>query len=232
MNTSSQLVKTPYGTIRESGPAGSLSDHATRFMIDIIDVPRGVRAVDAGCGTGVLGIFMAQAGAGHVIGTDIGTDILKAARYNAEVNGIRNIEFREGSLLEPIEDHVGLVVALLPHKPAPRPFNRRYYGGPEGTDLLVPLIRQAHKRLADRGLLYLYLNSIANPRSVLDVMREGFDTSLVAEKKRYFTKDEFDGLTEGMFKYLCDLRSCGISEFEEDSSGLYFTARIYRGQRL
>lgn len=226
------VLKTSHGTINEWGPGPILSDHATAFMMEHMDVPGGARAVDAGCGTGVLAIFMALAGASRVTGTDIDGRSLDAARYNAAINSINNVEFLEGSLLGPVTGPVDLVAALLPHKPSPRPFNRRYYGGDDGTGLLIPLIDEARRKLAAGGTLYLYLNGIANPEKVLAAFREGFEIQMAAEKKRYFSREEFDALTEGMFEYLVAMRNKGMSEFFEDEGGLYFMARVWKGTLL
>ncbi len=223
------VLDTSHGSIREWGPGRVLSDHATAFMMRHMVVPRGARAVDAGCGTGVLAIFMALAGASRVIGTDIDRASLEAARYNAAINNINNAEFLEGSLLDPVSGPVDLVAALLPHKPAPRPFDHRYYGGEDGTGLVIPLIDEARRKLAPGGKLYLYLNGIANPKKVLTIFHEGFETHMVAEKKRPFTREEFDSLTEGMFEHLVAMRDKGMSEFFEDEEGLYFMARIWKG---
>ncbi len=201
-------------------------------MVDHILVPQGARAAEAGCGTGVLSICMAMAGARTVVGTDIDCASLRAARHNALINKVANVEFMEGSLLDPVPGPLDLAVALLPHKPAPRPFDARYYGGPDGTDLLLPLIDQAAQRLVAGGYLYLYLNSIANPRRVLAVLDSRFRVRLAGEKRRYFTRDEFDALTPGMFDYLCDQRKGDMAEFYEEGSGLYFMARIYEAVLL
>ena len=224
---SKAIVATPHGLLKEFGPRALLSDHATRFMMEYIQVPRGGRAAEAGCGTGVLSVYMAMAGARYVVGTDVDADSLAAARHNAMVNDVTGVEFIEGSLLEPVKGPLDLVVALLPHKPAPRPFNRRYYGGPDGTDLLLALIDQAAHKVVSGGYLYLYLNSIANQPRIMATLDARFLVRLAGEKKRYFTHKEFDDLTPGMFDYLCDLRKQGMAEFDEDGSGPHFMARIY-----
>lgn len=224
---SEAIVQTPCGILREYGPAADLSDHATRFMIDHMNIPKGAKASEAGCGTGVLSIYMAMAGAASVIGTDIDGTSLKAARYNALINNVPNVKFVKGSLLKKVAGPLDFIVALLPHKPAPGPFNNRYYGGPDGTDLLLPLINQASERLVSGGCLYLYHNSIANPQRVMAVLSKLFQIRVAGEKKRYFTREEFDGLISGMFEYLSNLREQGIAEFYEDRTGFYFVARVY-----
>jgi methylase of polypeptide subunit release factors len=222
---------TSAGPIEERGPTSLLADHAKEFTWRHLRVRPGDRVAEPGCGTGVLSLFCAKAGAAHVVGTDIDRAALAAARANALRNGSLMVEFREGSLLEPVAAPLDLVVALLPHKPATRPFNPRYYGGHDGTDLLRAVIGQAAERLVAGGRLVLYANSIANPRRVLTAFERAFAVRLLAEKRRYFTREEFDALTPGMVDHLTVQRAHGEADFDEDDSGLYFLARLYEGIR-
>ncbi len=227
-----RLHQTPVGVIEESGPTELLADHATEFIRVHLAVQPGERVAEPGCGTGVLSLFCALAGAGTVVGTDIDAVALQAARDNAQRNRVRNVEFRQGNLLDPVAGPLDLVVALLPHKPAPRPFNHRYFGGPDGSDLLLAVISQAAERLRPGGRLVLYVNSIANPQRVASVFSRQFSVRLLAEKRRPFSRDEFDELTPGMFAHLEAQRSRGLAEFAEDNHGLYFMARLFEGTRL
>lgn len=225
------VVPSPAGAIVEYGPPGLLSDHATRFMMDHIEIPGSARVAEAGCGTGVLSIFAALAGARSVTGTDIDDLALEAAAMNRHANGTPQVQFIKGNLLEPVSETLDMVLALLPHKPAPCTFDHRYYGGDDGTDLLLPVVGQAAEHLVPGGIFYLYLNSIAHVARVMDLLEQYFGVSLVAEKKRYFTREEFNGLAPGMFAHLETLRAKGISHYGEDREGLFFMARIYKGVR-
>ena len=215
----------------EQGPAPLLADHATMFVLEHLAVRRGDRVAEPGCGTGVLSLCAAMAGAASVVGTDIDPEALAAARQNAALNGIGNVRFVEGNLLEPVAPPLDFVVALLPHKPAPRAFNHRYYGGRDGTDLLRAVIHQSADRVVAGGRLVLYVNSIAHPRRVGDEFNRHFDVRLLGEKRRDFTREEFDGLTPGMFAHLEAQRAHGEAEFGRDEKGLYFMARLYEGIR-
>jgi SAM-dependent methyltransferase len=226
------VVPSPLGDIIEYGTPELLSDHATRFMMEHMAVPRSARVAEVGCGTGVLSIYAALAGADRVTGTDIDNTALTAARLNGHVNGTPQVQFVKGSLLDPVSGPLDMVLALLPHKPAPQHFNHRYYGGEDGTDLLLPAITQAAERLTKDGVLLLYLNSIAHEARVMGLLARFFCVSLIAEKKRYFTCEEFDGLVPGMFEHLEGLKTKGVSSFSEDEEGLFFMARIYEGRRL
>ncbi len=222
-------LHTPAGPLVDVAPPPLRFDHATEFMLPFIRVAPGVRAAEPGCGSGMLALYMGRAGAGSVIGTDVDRAALAAARENAVRNSVGNAEFVEGSLLEPIAGALDLVVANLPHRPAPRPFDARYYGGCDGTDLLRAAIAQARERLVRDGRLYLYANSIANPGRVRAALGEAFDVRLCGEKRRYYTEEELDALTPGLYAHIAALAREGTAEIHEDARGTFFFGRVYEG---
>lgn len=222
--------------VRERGRPGYVADHASRFLAAHLTVPAGAVVAEPGCGTATLSVVAVRLGAGRVYATDVDPAALAFARATVEANGAAaSVSVLAGSLLEPLPPAVrpGLILALLPHKPAPAPFSVRYYGGPDGTDLLRGLIEQAAHRLAPRGALLLYHNSIANlPRIRASAAAGGLGVEVVAARKRYFTAAEFDGYAAGGMAHLERLRAEGTAEFHRDAWGLYFVARLLRLERL
>ncbi len=219
----------PAGALLDGAPPSLRFDASTEFMARFVRVAPGARAAEPACGSGMLSLSMARSGARQVIGTDVDPAALEAARANAALNAVANAEFVEGDLLEPVAGPLDVVAALLPHRPAPRPFNRRFYGGPDGTDLLLALIAQARARLAPGGRLYLYVNSIANPHRVRAALDEGFDATVCGERKRYFTREELDALTPGLHAHILALGARGLAELGADEGGSFFTGRVYEG---
>jgi hypothetical protein len=59
------------------------------------------RALDVGTGCGVLALVAARH-SDRVIATDTNQRALNFAAFNAELNGVTNVEFRQGSLFEPV----------------------------------------------------------------------------------------------------------------------------------
>ena len=59
------------------------------------------RTLDLGTGCGVLAI-LAAAHSGHVVATDLNPRTRDFCEFNASLNGVENVEFREGSGFEPV----------------------------------------------------------------------------------------------------------------------------------
>jgi Methyltransferase small domain len=77
------------------------------------------RALDVGTGCGIQAI-LASRHAEQVIATDVSERALAFAQFNLAVNGIENVELRQGSFLEPVEgERFDLVVANPPYVVSP-----------------------------------------------------------------------------------------------------------------
>jgi methylase of polypeptide subunit release factors len=94
----------------EPGIHGELSaDHvlgvsAASLSLANVTIRRKVKtALDLGTGAGIQA-FLAARHAERVIGTDINPRALNFAKFNAKLNEIDNIEWRQGSLYEPVAD--------------------------------------------------------------------------------------------------------------------------------
>ena len=60
-------------------------------------------ALDLGTGSGVQA-FLAARHSGHVVGLDLNPRALRLARLNAALNGVENVDWRQGDLFEPVRD--------------------------------------------------------------------------------------------------------------------------------
>src|SRR5208282_2633960 len=60
------------------------------------------RMLDLGCGAGSCAMLFARQAA-HIVGTDINSRAITLSRVNAALNGISNLDFREGDLFAPVE---------------------------------------------------------------------------------------------------------------------------------
>jgi methylase of polypeptide subunit release factors len=120
------------------------------------------RALDLGTGCGIQAMH-ASRHARHVVATDISVRALELAALNTELNGIGNVEFRLGSLFEPVAgetfDHI---VSNPPFVITPRSDGVPEYeyrdGGMVGDGLVEAVIRSAGEHLTPGGVAQLLAN--------------------------------------------------------------------------
>lgn len=93
---------------------------ASRTLAELIVPAPVARALDLGTGCGIQALLVSRH-ADEVIATDISARALAFAELNAQLNGVHNIEFRLGSLFEPVVGEAfDLVVSNPPFVITPR----------------------------------------------------------------------------------------------------------------
>ena len=119
-------------------------------------------ALDLGTGCGIQALHAARH-ATRVVATDISPRALEIAALNAELNGIRNIEFRLGSLFEPVVgERFGHIVSNPPFVITPRAEGVPSYeyrdGGMVGDALVASVIAGLAAHLEPGGIAQLLGN--------------------------------------------------------------------------
>ena len=101
--------------MRESGEA----------LVADVGVAPGMRVLDLGCGDGTTAVPAARAGA-DVLGVDISSNLVAAARRRAQEEGLTNLRVEEGdatNLGELGDDSFNLVLSVFGAMFAPKPFD-------------------------------------------------------------------------------------------------------------
>jgi methylase of polypeptide subunit release factors len=119
-------------------------------------------ALDLGTGCGIQAMHAARH-ARRVVATDISRRALELARFNARLNGIANIEFRLGSLFEPVSgERFGHIVSNPPFVITPRvegvPAYEYRDGGLVGDALVAAVVAGAAEHLEPGGIAQLLGN--------------------------------------------------------------------------
>lgn len=110
------------------------------------------RGLDLGTGCGVQGLLMARH-AKHVVCTDVNPRALAIASFNASLNEITNVEFRPGSMFEPVSgERFDLVVANPPFAISPGSKFMFRDGGQQGDGFVEQIARQVPAYLKAGGL--------------------------------------------------------------------------------
>jgi carbamoyltransferase len=119
---------------------------APRYSVD--------RVLDLCCGSGVQGLIASRY-AKTVVSIDINPRAIRYARFNAQLNGVRNIEFRLGNLYESIEGRFDTILANPPFVPSPTQEFRFRDGGETGEDILSAIVKGSDQYLTEKGHLFI-----------------------------------------------------------------------------
>ncbi|MDO5298439.1 MAG: 50S ribosomal protein L11 methyltransferase [Clostridia bacterium] len=101
----------------DPGMAFGTGTHETTFMcMQQLEkyVKPGCRAIDVGCGSGILGLAAAKLGAGDVLAIDLDELAVKVAAENTQKNGLDgSVRVVHGDLLEQREEKADVIVANI-----------------------------------------------------------------------------------------------------------------------
>jgi release factor glutamine methyltransferase len=131
---------------------------------------RGKSVVEVGCGSGILSLSAARAGAREVVALDINPAAAEAAQANAAKNRLPQVKSLRSDLFSalPSSRKFDVIISSPPSfSGEPRDeADRAWHAGPGYRDIL-PLFDQAAERLAPDGRMYLLISSDTN-RPLMD----------------------------------------------------------------
>lgn len=120
-------------------------------------------ALDLGTGSGVQA-FLAARHSERVVGVDLSPRALRVARLNAALNGIENVEWRQGDLFEPVRgERFGLVAANPPFVVSPAQELTYRDGGLGGDELSRVALTGAARHLDEGGFASVLCSWVEEP---------------------------------------------------------------------
>jgi len=169
----------------------------------------GLEVLDLGTGSGFLAILSSKLGADRIVATDVSRRALEVARENARLNGVDNIDFRLGSVYEPVEDEVfDLIICNPPMTPSKDPLPEYTWGGIDGRAILEQVVKDAPRHLRRGGRLIMPVISLVGVDKVYALMRQaGLNPHAVDYVTHPFGKtlmrllDHIKGLRDADFFY-------------------------------
>jgi len=158
------------------------------LLLKHVEVRPNQTLLDMGCGTGLVGIHAAKAGA-EVTAADLNPHAVECARQNAFRNNLR-IEVVESNLFEKIQGNFDIIAFNPPYLPDRSGLTswaeRAWSGGSEGTDIILRFMEEAWKHLTPDGQIILILSSLGGLLRVLRAAKERYITELLEENHMFF----------------------------------------------
>jgi methylase of polypeptide subunit release factors len=114
--------------------------------------------LDLGTGFGVQAL-LASRHSGRVVGTDVNARALNVAAFNAALNQVGNVEFREGSLFDPVKgEKFDLIACNPPYVISPESGLIFRDSGTVGDGLSRQIVREAPAHLNEGGFAAIRCN--------------------------------------------------------------------------
>jgi methylase of polypeptide subunit release factors len=149
------------GEVRPDHVAGV---HGPSLTLSQLTVRRPVEtALDVGAGSGIQAI-LASRHSGQVVATDVNARALDFVAFNARLNGVENVEVREGSFFEPVEgSRFGLVTCNPPYVISPESAYLFRDGGLEGDNVSRHVVEGAPAVLEEGAFATLLVSWVVPP---------------------------------------------------------------------
>jgi release factor glutamine methyltransferase len=153
-----------------------------------LEAPEGRSVLDLCCGSGVIGIAAARAGADPVTAVDISRRAALTARINARRNGVR-VRALRGRLFDAVgSERFDFIVSNPPYVPAPdggipaRGPERAWDAGSDGRVLLDEICARAPRHLRPGGAIMLVHSSLIGVEPTLEALAAGGLEGTVLER--------------------------------------------------
>lgn len=133
--------------------------NATSVTLAHLTVRTPVGAVlDMGTGCGVQALLAARQ-AGQVVATDVNAKALGFTAFNAQLNGIHNIQCRQGSFFQPVAgNQFDLIVSNPPYVISPDTSYIFRDGGLPGDSVSAEVVKESPAFLAEGGFAHILCN--------------------------------------------------------------------------
>lgn len=157
----------------------------TYLLLEAVRDKKDLKALDMGCGTGIIAIYLAKQGC-KVTAADINDLALQNTKFNAEMNEVR-IEIIKSNLFSNIKGRFDLIVFNPPYLPTKNE-DVSWDGGEEGIEVIREFLKNAHKHLEKNGEIYVVMSTLGNIKRIKEEFGGIYKFEEVISKNIFFER--------------------------------------------
>ena len=157
----------------------------TFLLLSAVEVERGEKALEMGCGSGIISLHMAKTGA-LVTAVDTDERAVEATRNSASMNGLE-IRVVRSDLFEAVTDRFDLIVFNPPYLRGEVRGQEDlcWAGGEDGVRLTARFLDETRAHLESRGRILLLISDDMEPEALGRALT-GWNVETVASKTLFF----------------------------------------------
>jgi release factor glutamine methyltransferase len=157
------------------------------LFIESLDIKKGEKVLEIGCGSGVVSIHCALSGA-NVTSGDINPKAVELTRINSELNSV-TLDVRETDVYSNISGRFDTILFNLPYLPVDEEglLAKSWSGGPDGLGPLPELLEGAPDHLEENGRVVVVISSLMDTQALWDLL-DSYDVKSLGELKLFFEK--------------------------------------------
>ncbi len=157
------------------------------LLIESLDITPGETVLELGCGSGVVSLHMAAAGA-IVTAGDINPSAVKLTSKNAKLNGLA-ISTVITDVFDSVEGKYDTVVFNLPYLPVDDDVElaEAWSGGPDGLRPLPRILKGMEKHGNKRWRVVVVVSSLADKEKLNKIMRD-YNVKVIGKLPLFFEK--------------------------------------------
>lgn len=159
----------------------------TFLLLDSLEVSKGLKVLEMGCGTGLVSCHMAFNGA-DLTAADINPKAVSCTNNNLKNNNLRGTAV-VSNLFQNIHENFDLIIFNPPYLSAEEEgcgiIEKAWAGGPTGTEILAEFLEQSGSHLLPDGKITVLLSSEMNPE-VLNNILYNFNRKKLKTRRCFF----------------------------------------------
>jgi len=178
------MIYDPHLVIRDC-PQVYHVDEDSVLLVRSLEVSEGEKVLEMGCGSGVVSIHCARAGA-EVTAVDVNPFAVECTRQNALRNGL-DMDVHLSDMYSNVQGRFDVIVFNLPYLPVQEEgvLAKAWSGGESGIKPLDRLLEGAVDHLEENGRMIVVVSSLMDQRSLQELL-SCYDVEVIGRLALFF----------------------------------------------